>query len=530
MIYEWEIGENRRLGHLWFDTDDIEAAGNGIKIYWGMPGERDQSILHWRVTRDNVGSWMGTGRPSLEYFMLKMTPGFIDNTRVSEVLDDSPEVRQGFEVWTKKIFDISMRTFNYCSVCYNWYCTTPNELLDHKECEHCGTLINENQEEVVTLWSDINCNDSSGDEIICCIHCYDDINSDGIGNCNSSGRQMSGIERGYAHYVEDISWYCEYHYEQEWFWCDNCEIDQPLSSQIDGVCEDCYVENGGCVCPACAPGNGRYNGRHAIQEWDYRPALIFHPSVPTNPKKPLYIGMELETSFGSVRANWQSMVTEWYAHEVDSDLIYMKSDSSVRYGCEIVTHPMEPRWALKNFPFKAFDELIDKGALEQHESCGTHIHMNKEAFSSAHLWKFLQVHYRLPEFLKLLGGRQDGTYASFQEPDMERMRQEMMQIIKEKDKGQDYERYVAVNLRNQHTIELRYPASGTSSFLIKKNIELALALYEFSDYLTVDDIKDGALDDPGYLMHWIRSGNYPSLTKWLDRQVPIEKPLKTRSY
>jgi hypothetical protein len=297
-------------------------------------------------------------------------------------------------------------------------------------------------------------------------------------------------------------------------------------------CIDAYMRCEGCgnwtswgsdddLCRRCY----RYQEERqiAIHSWDYRPPLVFHPTVPVDPKKPMYIGMELEVSFGTDRTpHWIDYLKDWIEplnkDWKGNDLIYIKGDSSVRNGCEIVTHPMQPRWALRHFPFDAFDKLVTEGgARNSHSSAGTHIHINKEAFTTAHLWKFMQIHFRLPTLLRQLGGRGDVTYASFKDRDMASQRKALLEIAKAKGKPQSvYNRYVAVNLRNEYTIELRYPAGGIKSDHIKKNIQLALALYEYSDYLTVQDIKEGALKEKGAdLLQWIQEGEYPELWQWV---------------
>ena len=121
-----------------------------------------------------------------------------------------------------------------------------------------------------------------------------------------------------------------------------------------------------------------------IRNWDFKPDLIFNPDLPLDPKQPLYIGMELEVSQKS-RQLGRTLIFLGSLPE----LFYAKQDSSVTNGFEIVTHPMQPKWALENFPFNLFDQAIQENIFHAtHASAGTHIHMNKDAFTSSHLWKF----------------------------------------------------------------------------------------------------------------------------------------------
>jgi hypothetical protein len=66
---------------------------------------------------------------------------------------------------------------------------------------------------------------------------------------------------------------------------------------------------------------------------------------------------------------------------------------------------------------------------------------------------------------------------------------------------------------------------------IRKNIEWALALYEFSGYIDMKDVREGALKDPGNLLWFIndRRDQYPNLYAWIQKEVPQPKALRERT-
>lgn len=283
-------------------------------------------------------------------------------------------------------------------------------------------------------------------------------------------------------------------------------------------------------CHECRP-----DREEVINYWNYRPELSFFPIPPDN-HHPLYIGMELEVSFEN-----RGLGEDWFRDKLmEYEFLYAKEDSSVRNGFEVVTHPMQPAWAMENFPFQAFQTGIESYGLKlEHPSCGTHIHMNKDAFGPALLWKFLKIHMKLSDFCGLVGGR--GTDAEFgtfhnagrgsQSNFLGVDRQQLLEIAKKKGKFDNPQRYVAVNLRNEYTLELRYMRGGIAPSEIKKNIQWALALYNFADYLNVSDVKEGALDNPGYLLWYItqHQEQYPDLMAWIDKRVPRPMALRERS-
>lgn len=332
---------------------------------------------------------------------------------------------------------------------------------------------------------------------------------------------------------DDGSWYrrilglsdsqiflCEYCRDDNTAYCNSCEetIWLPTRSYIFAVeeCRPCYDER-----------------PQPIYSWDYRPPLNFHPIPPEEKDGPLYIGMELEVSFRDRRNGEQWATQELGAYE---DLLYCKEDSSVRNGFEVVTHPMQPSWAAENFPFAAFQRGIENyGMLLNDDSTGTHIHMNKDAFTPAHLWKFLQIHMKLPEFCGIVGGRgQDATYGSFNRYSRNFLgvdRQQLLELAKKKGKFDNGERYIAVNLRNEYTLEMRYMRGGTAPKEIKKNIQWAKALYDFSGYLDLRDVREGALANAGYLLWYIGENRdeFPHLYDWIQERIPQPTALRERS-
>jgi hypothetical protein len=72
-------------------------------------------------------------------------------------------------------------------------------------------------------------------------------------------------------------------------------------------------------------------------------------------------------------------------------------------------------------------------------------------------------------------------------------------------------------------------AGGIQPDTIKKNIEWAKALYEFTDYVSISDIKQGAIDEPGYLADWILSGDYPNLSRFIRKELVIPRALPERT-
>ena len=383
----------------------------------------------------------------------------------------------------------------------------------HMDCADCDTTIRENDAYSRNIIAGQGDHDLIWETVYVCASCYDGqggVNIDTCANCGYYAR---------SDILEDTPDGDE---------CPSC-VSAREESECCGVSHRgnlrTYPEIGACV--HCAPDTWGNPSYAEIESWDYRPELDFHPPVPEGSNE-LYIGMEFEVSLDGSRYS-QNELGWWRGEARDTGLLYTKSDSSVRDGMEVVTHPMQPAWALEHFPFHLMNRLIEHyGAQNSHGSCGTHIHMNKESFTSSQLWKLIQLHSRLPKFCQLIGGRETSRWANF-DGDMRLQREDALAIAKAKGKPKDtYNRYLAVNLRPEYTLELRYPAGGVMGADIKKNIEWAIALYDFTKWVSVEDVRNGVLDDEGYLLWWIlqKEDELPNLVSWIRERVPVLREIK----
>lgn len=308
--------------------------------------------------------------------------------------------------------------------------------------------------------------------------------------------------------------------------CDGCspELDSCYDCG-DYMAEDVVQYHGDePLCPDC------YNNQSArvVHSYSYTPNLVFWRLDHQKINSP-YFGMEIEAA----GYNGYNQISAWYTEEIADDyedLIYLKEDSSISDGLEIVTHPMTFEWAMQNFPWDKLDKLIGRGINPSHQSTGGHVHISKDAFTSSHMWKFLQFHMKMSQFCGMLGGRgSNDRWGSFDTMKDEISLKELTQIAKRKYNSRAT-RYFAVNLLPQQTVELRYPAGGASKELAKKNLMLAHAIFSYTKEITMDQVKAGALNDAGYFLFWIqsRAETYPELLSYILTMFPMPKPFPTK--
>ena len=112
---------------------------------------------------------------------------------------------------------------------------------------------------------------------------------------------------------------------------------------------------------------------------------IQYSSIIQSEKSKFYLGVELETeSKGNCRQSC--------AEEIDdiSDLYYLKNDSSIDDGFEVVSHPFSHTWYYKNKSI--FNDLLytlrNNGFRSYNTStCGIHIHITKSYLSGLDIAK-----------------------------------------------------------------------------------------------------------------------------------------------
>lgn len=121
-------------------------------------------------------------------------------------------------------------------------------------------------------------------------------------------------------------------------------------------------------------------------------------------KKLAYTGIEIEVenTDGSRAKNAQKV------QHILGSIAYLKHDSSLSNGFEIVTHPFTLDWAMEEYDWKDKLAQIRKLGIECKRSCGLHVHMSKNAVDKESWWKvawfMARCQERLIPFTRRKGG------------------------------------------------------------------------------------------------------------------------------
>ncbi|HBF7642499.1 TPA: amidoligase family protein [Clostridioides difficile] len=200
----------------------------------------------------------------------------------------------------------------------------------------------------------------------------------------------------------------------------------------------------------------------------------------------LYLGIELEVDRGGKNEENAKFIQEFLGEKN----CYIVGDGSLLDGLEIVTHPCTLQYHKKLSYKDLFEELKEKGYKSHDTStCGYHIHINRDFFSSdltiqdLCITKILYLIEKYWKYVTVIARRRSNQYSKrFGIKDNESMFELLI-----KAKGSYVSKYNVVNLQHSKTIEFRM-FRGTLKY------ETFIATMEFVHNLAYI-CKDTSLED-----------------------------------
>ena len=250
----------------------------------------------------------------------------------------------------------------------------------------------------------------------------------------------------------------------------------------------------------------------------------------------LYFGVEYELEFPTLWDAQQGTRIVSAANDLLGNPFYLKHDSSLsKYGFEIVSHPFSRGWFDTRYPAEMVQALQGLGAGPTNnygdESAGIHIHVSKDAFTPYHLYKFLHFHYEFAELVQRVAGRAGSYYASFDRDkngfvwkykpngDMVKSYTSKMRAMASK-KDSNPDRYMACNLQNDDTVELRYFRSTAKIERLRAYVQFVDAVYHYTKLskMSMRAISKRVMSEHDFLS-WLRDNaqSYPDTVALFDR-------------
>lgn len=242
-----------------------------------------------------------------------------------------------------------------------------------------------------------------------------------------------------------------------------------------------------------------------VHSYSYKPTPQFHGSS----DKHLYFGMELEVEAHTAdyTAGAEQVTTDW------GDFVYLKEDSSLNFGFEIVTHPATLEYFQNQVNWDTLEKLRTAGFRSWSAgSCGIHIHIDRRAFTDrTHLLAFTYLINRNENMCRHIAGR-NSHYGIINDG----AKIDNVLTIKRRYSGaRGGDRYNAINLQNNHTVEIRMFKGSLKVERVRSAIQFCHASVEYTR-----DIRSGAnasvMLRPEEFASWVRKqGKYPDLVQYL---------------
>jgi hypothetical protein len=374
---------------------------------------------------------------------------------------------------------------------------------NYNSCSGCSDVLH--NDDVYYAQDDPWCHDCYVDRFSICDDCQETVRNDDT--CEVHGRS------GSARYVCDGC-------RQDYFWCEECDeyVHEDNYCQ-DDLCNDCYNDRYGDD-----DDDGSSSSKEIIRSYNYKPIPKFY-KVSENDN--VYLGIELEVERGDSNVTHRAM-----AEMVNNDFLYFKSDGSLSNGFEIVTHPMTISYIkkYKNVWADILNQLrSNKYRSYDTRTCGMHIHISKNAFTTWHLYRFMKFFVDNSDFVTKISQRKVENldrWAALTDDPSEGTKEYTQETLmyKAKKKRGNSKRYLAVNLQNDNSVEVRIFRGTLNDSSFFKNIEFVQALYDYTK-----SIPDSDMSLKSFLTFIKDNNEYPYLRKFIaDKNInPFTNQNKT---
>jgi hypothetical protein len=242
----------------------------------------------------------------------------------------------------------------------------------------------------------------------------------------------------------------------------------------------------------------------------------------TGHTKTLYMGFELETELTRptvVRGNSLTPGAEHVLSTINKrigsdNVVYLKDDGSISHGFEIVSHPMTLGFAMNHFDWSGIEGLKGLGYdAWKASSCGLHIHLSRDAFADyGHMMRFFLLILKNRQQLVQFAGREshyakfdmDAFFNAYHDYDSGKTVRGSTLASHAKQYSTNNDRYTAINLQNNNTIELRFFRPSLLASTVKACLQFCDAAFNYTSEITLQQILQNQAIQFASFHSWVR--------------------------
>jgi hypothetical protein len=265
--------------------------------------------------------------------------------------------------------------------------------------------------------------------------------------------------------------------------CDNCEyyFDETFYSEWRqrDLCQECYNEEVECnECGHWTHENSMddhecYRDNSGIYDYSYKPRPTFYG------QDDYHFGIELEVEN---RDGWGCGAGAEIVYDTLGERVYCKHDGSLDDGFEIVSHPHSIA-EIQNLNWNFLRTLRNRGFRSwDTNTCGLHVHVSRTAFRNngkrdeAHELRFQKLIYDNSAQVCAIAGR-TSSYARFMDKG---------NLVPKVKYGQSADRYEAINIQNDHTLEIRVFKGSLKKERILSAVEFIHSAIEYTRNMKIN--------------------------------------------
>ena len=360
-------------------------------------------------------------------------------------------------------------------------------------CTYCGQRVSE--EEIYVLNDEVYCSDCIDEVSFVCDCCHE-------------------REENECNYGDDNIDLCQECYDTYYTRCYECG--RLLHSDDANYLDDGYGQD-----PYCDDCYERENNSKYLHDYGYKPDPVFKGSGNR------YFGCELEIDGGGKDEENAREICECANKHTEN--IYIKTDSSLNDGLEIVTHPMTLKYHMENMPWNEICKIALSLDYRSHDTTtsGLHIHINRTAFGEtakeqeeyiARILYFFESNCN--ELLKF-SRRTESQLNHWAK--RYGWKQEPMDILDDAKKNYTG-RYACVNITNYSTIEIRIFKGSLKYNTLIASIQLVDAICEAAVNMSDSEIKSLAWST---FVSELDKQKYPQLIKYLkERKLYVNETVE----
>ena len=353
---------------------------------------------------------------------------------------------------------------------------------DCHTCDCCDDYIEAGEEQRI------------GDDLIYCQPCYDDHTTrcSDCGDVVDAEQSISINGNDICHDCVDQSYHicggCDgfVHCDYARF-CDHCEED---------YCDDCYSHH-----------------RHRdIHDYGYKPEPNFLGDGD------YHFGVELEIDGAGCNSDNVQHLLQYSNSE---DLFYIKEDSSLNDGMEIVSHPATMDFHLNRFPWHDIIREAREMGYTSHKggTCGLHVHISKTAFGSTNVQRdaaysrLIILFWKHWDELKNFSRRSNDSLQHWAKSNYTATEYSEDQLELAVNTAK-YDRYYAINLSNYDTVELRLWRGTLNENTFRATLQLTNRLVDIARTWSITDILTRTWDE-------VITSEYPEINQYMEERTHV---------